>query len=131
MTTDSVDVVIARLEGKVDRLGDKLDDKMDTVLARIDAGDREQAQKLVLTEERLHNNSRRIEELEKRVTNIGKTQMDIQKALQDDNESLDQKISDRLWKLEQFNAKLIGMSLGVGLISGGTVAAVMKAVGGA
>lgn len=44
MTSDSDDVAIVRLEGKIDALSAKLDGRLDAVMAKIEAGDRESLQ---------------------------------------------------------------------------------------
>lgn len=97
---------------------------------QIDYSERAASQLVRLMEERFVGQfgevNRRIDSIEKRLDSMDQARKD------EHRESNEQRghIEDRIGRLENFNARLIGMAFGVSVISGGTAAAIARVLAG-
>lgn len=85
---ETIGTQLAKLDGKIDLLGQKLDAHRDLLMAKIEAGDRESGQAIALTNERVSTlsgkvteNSGRIGALEKFVDKDTKDRLDALEKL--------------------------------------------------
>lgn len=105
--TDSLEVSLARLEGKVDKIDVKLDANKELLLDRIEAGDKESMQAIRFVEERVGGLEKLGEGRDRRLDHL----------------------EEKAEKSGDFQARLIGMAVILTILVGVASAALTKALG--
>ena len=112
----------------------RIDATLMAMLRQLDYSERNAAQMVRLAEEKL---TFRFDTIDKRLEQMEKAAEVVRVALEKKDAEIDQRMatvedhfSNRLTKVEQFNARLVGFGFGVSVVTGGITAGILKVLGG-